>query len=172
MEKKLIEPTVPKSAVVLQGGAVVGDVELGDNCSVWYNAVVRGDLSPIRIGKGSNVQDNCILHTSGSSPMMVGTCVTVGHGAILHGCNVGDNTLIGMGSIVMDDAEIGKNCMIGAGSLVTAGTVVPDGHLAFGSPAKVVRKVTEKELNANRMQTNYYYEMSKNAAASNVVIGK
>ncbi len=138
--------TPPDSTLVFPGAVVVGDVKLGEDCSVWYNAVIRGDEAPIVIGDGSNVQDNAVLHVSEGHPLTVGRDVTVGHGAILHSCTVGDNTLIGMGAIVLDDAVIGRNCIIAAGALVTGRTVIPDGSMVMGSPAKVKRELTQEEM--------------------------
>ena len=138
--------TPPKSAHVFPGAVVVGDVTVGEEYSIWYNAVVRGDEAPIVIGEGSNVQDNAVLPVETGHPLTIGKDVTVGHGAILHSCTVGDNTLIGMGAIVLDDAVIGKNCIVAAGALVTGRTVIPDGSMVMGSPAKVKRELTADEI--------------------------
>lgn len=138
-----------------------GDVKLGDGCSVWHNAVVRGDLAPIIIGAKTNVQDCCVLHVERDVPLTLGQGVTVGHGAILHSCDVGDNSLIGMGAIVLNKASIGKNCIIGAGALVTQGTVVPDGTMWFGSPARYVRDLTAAEINANAENAEEYVRLSR-----------
>ena len=140
---------------------VCGDVTLGQDASVWYNAVVRGDDAAIKIGDRSNIQDGCVLHIDRFHPLTVGNDVSVGHGAVLHGCTIGDGTLIGMGSTVLNDAVVGKNCIIGAGSLVTQGTVIPDGHLAFGNPAKVRRPLTEEEMKGNLFNAKVYVEMAK-----------
>lgn len=140
---------------------VIGNVTVGDESSVWYHAVIRGDLAPITIGAGSNVQDGVIIHADAGFPTEVGNGVTIGHGAILHGCKVGHNTVIGMGAIILNGAEIGDDCIIGAGSLVTQGTVIPKGMLALGSPAKVIRPLTEEEIKHN--QTNAIaYMLMKN----------
>lgn len=137
--------------VMIASGAVVkGDVKLGDGANIWYNAVVRGDDNFIEIGENTNVQDNATLHVSEDAPLMIGNGVTIGHGAIMHGCTVGDNSLIGMGAIVLDHAVIGKDCLVGAGALVTSGTVVPDGSLILGSPAKVRRQLTPEEIQGNK----------------------
>lgn len=140
---------------------VMGDVTLEDDSSIWYQAVVRGDHDRISIGKGSNIQDGCVLHSDEGFPVKIGDYVTVGHNAIIHGCEIGDGTLIGMGSIILNGAIIGKNCVIGAGALVTQGTVIPDGMLVLGSPAKVRRAVTEGEIVANLKNTIEYIEMAK-----------
>ena len=142
--------------VLLAGARVSGNVTMGKGCSVWYNAVIRGDEAPISIGENTNIQDNAVLHTSHEPALIVGSGVTVGHSAILHGCTVGDNTLIGMGAIVLDGAVIGRDCIIGAGALVTGGTVIPDGHMALGSPAKVVRPLRPEEIEHNRINAEAY----------------
>ena len=142
--------------------AVLGDVELGDGVSVWFSSVVRGDENRIKIGNQTNIQENCTVHVEEGHPVLVGERVTVGHNTILHGCTSGDETMIGMGSIIMNGAEIGTHCFIGAGSLVTEGTVIPDGSLAFGRPAKVVRPVTEVEIRHIRESSRYYVETAQN----------
>lgn len=153
--------TPPDSTVVFPGAVVVGDVTLGEDCSIWYNAVLRADEAPIRLGDGSNVQDNAVLHVTEGHPLTVGKDVTVGHGAILHSCTVGDNTLIGMGAIVLDDAVIGDNCVIAAGALVTGRTVIPDGSMVMGSPAKVKRELTAEEIEATRRNAEVYRELKE-----------
>ena len=147
--------------VLLPGARVNGKVELGAGCSVWYNAVIRGDEAPITVGENTNIQDNCTLHTSFGHPLRVGNGVTVGHNAILHGCAVGDNTLIGMGAIVLDGAVIGRDCIVGAGALVTKGTVVPDGTMALGTPAKVRRSLTSEEIKSNRASGEHYTRLKE-----------
>ena len=142
--------------------AVLGDVELGDGVSVWFSSVVRGDESRIKIGNQTNIQENCTVHVEEGHPVLVGERVTVGHNTILHGCTIGDETMIGMGSIIMNGAQIGTHCFIGAGSLVTEGTVIPDGSLAFGRPAKGVRPVTEEEIRDIRESSRYYVETAQN----------
>ncbi|HIW59445.1 MAG TPA: gamma carbonic anhydrase family protein [Candidatus Anaerobutyricum avicola] len=144
------------NAWVAEGAVVIGNVTVGDESSVWYNAVIRGDMAPVVIGCGSNVQDGVVVHTDKDFPCKVGNSVTVGHNAILHGCTIGHNTVIGMGSIVMNGAKIGEDCIIGAGSLVTEGTEIPDGMLAFGSPARVIRPLTEEEKKHNETSAITY----------------
>ena len=122
---------IDETAFVAEGARIIGDVSLKKDSSVWFNAVLRGDEEQIIIGEGSNIQDNCVVHCGPNCPTIVGKGVTVGHLALLHGCRIGDNTLIGMGSIVMNGAVIGNNCIIGAGSLITFGTVIPDNSMAF-----------------------------------------
>ncbi len=148
--------TSTQEVLILPGAAVNGDVTLGRGCSVWYNAVIRGDVSPIRIDEDTNIQDNAVLHTSYQFPLVLGRGVTVGHGAILHGCTVEDNVLIGMGAIVLDGAVIGRDSIVGAGALVTKNTRIPPGSMVLGSPAKVKRALTEEEIAAIRENARGY----------------
>ena len=140
---------------------VCGDVTLGQDSSVWYNAVVRGDDAEIIIGDRSNIQDGCILHIDRFHPLTIGNDVSVGHGAVVHGCTIGDGSLIGMGAVILNDAVIGKNCIIGAGALVTQGCVIPDGSLAFGNPARVIRKLSEEEIAGNLFNAKVYVAFAK-----------
>lgn len=142
-----IWPKVHETAFVAPSADVIGDVEIGDQSSLWFQVVARGDVHSIRIGERTNIQDHSLLHvTRVKSPLTIGNDVTVGHRATLHGCKIGNRVLIGMGAIVMDDAEVGDDCIIGAGALITRGTVIPEGVLAMGSPAKVVRPLNDQEL--------------------------
>jgi len=142
-----IRPTIPKSCFIEETGVVIGDVVMGENCSVWFHAVIRGDVHFIRIGDRTNVQDLCMLHvTHDTHPLIIGSDVTIGHNVILHGCTIKDRVLIGMGAIIMDGTVIGEDSVVGAGALVTEGTMVPAKSLILGSPAKVKRAVTEHEL--------------------------
>ena len=134
-----------EAVYVAEGAKILGDVTIGENSSVWYNAVIRGDSNSIVIGENTNVQDNAVLHTSHSHGLKIGDNVTIGHGAIVHGCTIGNNVLIGMGAIVLDGAVIEDNCIIGAGALVTQSKVMPEGSLVLGNPAKVVRGIEEEE---------------------------
>lgn len=135
-----------KNVFIAQGAILCGNVTVGDNSSVWFNAVVRGDTASIQIGKDTNIQDNCVLHVDNDAALCIGNQVTVGHGAIVHGCTVGDNTLIGMGAIILNHAVIGKNCIIGAGALITQNTIIPDNSLVIGNPGKVKRVLTSEEI--------------------------
>ncbi len=153
------QPQIDCNTQILPGAIIVGYVILARGCSVWYNAVLRGDVAAIQIGENTNIQDGCILHVDFDHPLIVGKGVTVGHGAILHSCEIGDNTLIGMGAILLNGAKIGKNCIIGAGALVTQNTVVPDGSVALGSPARVIRPVTEQEIASNRRNAEAYLQL-------------
>lgn len=153
-------PKIHSEAKVAQTALIAGDVTLEKGANVWYHAVIRGDLEPIVIGENSNVQDGCVLHVSHDAPLTIGKGVTIGHAAIVHGCTVGDNSLIGMGSTIMDHAVIGRDCIVAAGSLVIGGTVVPDGSLVMGSPAKVKRATTPEDIEANRQTALHYVSNS------------
>lgn len=142
-----VVPKIPASCFVEDTAVVIGDVVMGENCSVWFNAVIRGDVNYIRIGNRTNVQDLCILHvTHDTHPLLIGNDVTIGHHVVLHGCTIHDRVLVGMGSIIMDGAVVGEDSVVGAGALIVEGTVVPPKSLILGAPAKVKRSVTEKEL--------------------------
>lgn len=147
------------STWIAEDAVILGDAEMADGCSVYFHTVIRTESDPIRIGRNTNIQDNCTVHTGRGYPVIIGEGVTVGHGCIIHGCTIGDNTLIGMGSIIMDGAVIGRNCIIGAGSLITEHKVIPDGSLVFGSPAKVIRTVTDEEIQTNRLTAAHYLEI-------------
>ena len=148
--------TTDENVLICEGAVVVGDVTLAPGVSVWYNAVVRGDEGAIAVGENTNIQDCAVLHAE----TVVGRDCTVGHGAILHGCTLGDNTLIGMGAIVLNGARIGSNCIVGAGALVTGKLDAPDGSMILGSPAKVVRSLTEEEIESNRASVRDYLHLA------------
>lgn len=139
-------PELGNRVFVADGACLVGEVYVGDDSSVFYNAVLRGDLAPIRVGERTNIQDNVTVHVSTDVPTIIGNEVTVGHNAVLHACTIDDNVLIGMGAIVMDGAHIKKNCIVGAGAVVTQGKEFPENSLVVGSPAHVVRELTVDEL--------------------------
>ena len=139
------KPRLGKGVYIARGAIVLGDVKLGDFSSVWYNAVLRGDINRIVVGHHTNIQDNAVLHLADNFPCLVGSCVTVGHSAVVHACTVGDEVLVGMGAIILDGAIIGKQSIVGAGALVTQGARIPPGSLVLGSPAKIVRAMTRKE---------------------------
>lgn len=144
---------------ILKGAVVSGDVELGENVSVWHNAVLRGDSGKITVGENTNIQDLCILHEKTT----IGKNCTVGHGAILHGCTVGDGCLIGMGAIVLNGAVLEEGCLVGAGALVTGKTVAPRGSVLLGSPAKIVKTLTDEEIAAQTESAMHYVELAKSA---------
>ena len=151
-------PRLGKAVYLARTAVVLGDVALGDFSSVWYGAVLRGDINRIEVGKGSNIQDNAVLHLADDFPCLIGDWVTIGHGALVHACTIGNECLVGMGSVILDGAEIGDQCLIGAKSLVTPGTKIPAGSLVLGSPAKVVRPLTEDERSGLRGWADKYVE--------------
>ncbi|MBI5885088.1 MAG: gamma carbonic anhydrase family protein [Deltaproteobacteria bacterium] len=143
---KGIAPKLHESVFVVESALIIGDVEIGPDSSVWFGAIIRGDVNYIRIGGRTSVQDNCALHvTKDVWPLIIGSDVTIGHSVTLHGCVVKDRCLIGMGAIILDNAEIGEDCIIGAGALVTEGARIPAGSVVFGSPGKVARQVKPEE---------------------------
>ena len=147
---------IDKTVFVADGARIIGDVTIGEDSSVWFNAVIRGDEYPITIGKRSNVQDGAVLHVGEGYSCTVGDEVSIGHGAIVHGCEVGDGTLIGMGATILNGAKIGKNCIIGAGALVTEGKVIPDNSVVMGVPGKIVREMKESDLESRRKNIDVY----------------
>ena len=150
-------PEIDSSALVIESAQVIGDVVIGEESSVWFNAVIRGDVNYIRIGKRSNIQDGCVLHVARNTyPLIIEDEVTVGHNVTLHACTIKSRCLIGMGAIVMDDAEVGEDSIVGAGALVTAHTKIPPGSLVLGSPAKVKRPLTEDEKRSIRDSAAHY----------------
>ncbi|HEX3769726.1 MAG TPA: gamma carbonic anhydrase family protein [Polyangiaceae bacterium] len=156
-ELKGVRPLLGRDVFVAEGARVIGDVHLGDGASVWFNAVLRGDYMPIRVGARTNIQDNAVVHiTSGINGATIGDDVTVGHSAIVHGCTVGSGCLVGMGSIVLDGAIVGDESFIAAGSLVTPGTVIPPRSFVVGRPAKVARTVSERDLASLREAASRY----------------
>lgn len=157
-----IKPIIDNTAYVSESADLIGKIELSKNASVWYNSVLRGDIEAITIDEYSNVQDGSVLHTSNENPIEIGKYVTIGHNVILHGCEIRDYSLIGMGSIVLDGAIIESNVLLGAGSLVPPGKVIPEGSLAMGSPAKVIRKLTENEIQHIKENALEYVELAKN----------
>lgn len=157
-------PRLGEGVFIARGATVVGDVTLGKGVSVWYGAVLRGDINRIVIGDGSNVQDNAVIHLADDYGAILGKYVTVGHSAIVHACQIGDECLIGMGATVLDGAEIGAQCLIGAGALVTPRTKVPPGSMVLGAPAKVVRALTNEERSglkywAEKYEANAAYHL-------------
>lgn len=139
------QPVLGKGVYIARGAVVVGDVTLGDAASVWYNAVLRGDINRIVAGEGTNIQDNSVLHLADELPCLLGSYVTVGHSAIVHACTIGDECLIGMGAVVLDGVEMGPQCLIGARALITQHTKIPEGSLVLGAPAKIARALTPEE---------------------------
>ncbi|MDD2926203.1 gamma carbonic anhydrase family protein [Rhodoferax sp.] len=153
-----ISPKVAESAWVADSAEVIGDVVLGDDVSIWFGVVARGDTDTIRIGARTNIQDLTVLHADVGVPLTIGSGVTVGHKAMLHGCTVGDDSLIGIGAVVLNGATIGKGCLVGAGALVTEGKSFPDGSMILGSPARLVRSLTPQELEGLRHSAQHYVD--------------
>ena len=157
-----IKPTIPQSCFIEETAVVIGDVVMGEECSAWFHAVIRGDVNYIRIGNRTNVQDLCMLHvTHDTHPLIIGDDVTIGHNVVLHGCTIHNRVLVGMGAIIMDGAVIGEDSVVGEGALVTEGTIVPPKSLILGSPAKVKRPVTEQELAWIRESAQNYIRYSR-----------
>ena len=158
---KKIKPTLDNNSWSAPTASLIGKVTLKKDASVWFGAVLRGDIEPITIGEGSNVQDGSIFHTDPGCPLVLGKNVTVGHTVMLHGCEVADDTLIGIGSIILNKAKIGKNCIIGANSLIPENKVIPDRSLVLGSPGKIIRQVTDKEIEKIKENAKHYVENYK-----------
>jgi carbonic anhydrase/acetyltransferase-like protein (isoleucine patch superfamily) len=155
------EPVVPASAWVAESANVIGQVELGEGASVWYGATLRGDNDRIVLGPRSNVQENTVMHTDAGFGLVIGADVTIGHQAMLHGCLIGDGTLIGIQAVVLNGARIGKHCLVGAGALVTEGKEFPDGALIVGSPAKVVRMLEPAQIEQLRAVAQHYVDQAR-----------
>ena len=150
------KPQIAPSAWVADNAQVMGAVTMEADASVWFGATVRGDTEHITIGEGANIQDGSVLHADHGMPLKVGKHVTVGHMVMLHGCTIGDESLIGIGAVVLNGAKIGKNCLVGAGSLVTEGKEFPDGSMIMGTPAKVVRQLTPEQIEGLRQSAKHY----------------
>ena len=160
---KGVYPRLHESVFLVHSADIIGDVEIGELSSVWFGSVVRGDVNHIRIGARTNVQDNCVLHvTKDTYPLIIGDEITVGHNVTLHGCTVRDRCLIGMGAIVLDNAEIGSDTIVGAGALVTEGTKVPPGSLVLGVPARVVRALRPEEVERIKRSAENYIGYAAN----------
>ncbi|MBE0413426.1 gamma carbonic anhydrase family protein [Yoonia sp.] len=153
-----ISPDIADDAWVAPGCYIIGKVRLGARASVWFGSTLRGDNEQITVSAGSNVQENCVLHTDLGFPLHIGAGCTIGHKAILHGCTIGDNCLIGMGATVLNGARIGRNCLIGAGALVTEGKVIPDGSLVMGAPGRVVRELDPQTIDGLKASALNYQQ--------------
>lgn len=149
-------PETDKSCFIAEDAVIIGDVKIGKDSSVWFHAVIRADRGSVRIGEGTNLQDGCIVHMDQGRTVRIGDYVTIGHGAILHGCTVEDGCLIGMGATLMNGCHIGRNCVIGAGALVTQNVEIPDGSLVMGVPGRVIRQLTAEEQKKNLINTYIY----------------
>lgn len=156
-----VAPKIAESAWVADSAEVMGRVTLGEDASVWFGTVVRGDTESITIGAGSNIQDASVLHADFGKPLVVGCNVTVGHQVMLHGCTIGDESLIGIGAVVLNGARIGRNCLVGAGALVTEGKEFPDGSMIIGSPAKAVRQLSPDQIEGLRQSARHYIDNAR-----------
>jgi len=145
---------------VFNGAKIIGEVEIGDNSSIWYNAVVRGDIEPIKIGSYSNIQDNCVVHTSKGFKVIIGDYVSVGHAAVLHGCRIKDNVLVGMNATILNGSTIQENSIIGAGTIVTEGKEFPPESLILGVPGRFIRKLTIEEINSIKENALRYSKLA------------
>jgi carbonic anhydrase/acetyltransferase-like protein (isoleucine patch superfamily) len=154
LENKKIKNSVENW--VAPNATIIGDVTLDKNSSVWFNATIRGDIENIHVGEGSNVQDGSVLHTDPGYPLKIGKNVTIGHLVMLHGCTIGDNSLIGIGAVILNNAKIGNNCIIGAKALITENKAIPDNSLVVGSPGKIIRQVTPEEINLITENAKHY----------------
>ena len=154
-------PQVDSTAWIADSAQVMGHVTLGPDASVWFGCVLRGDTESMTIGEGSNIQDLTVMHADHGLPLTIGEHVTVGHKVMLHGCTIGDESLIGIGAIVLNGARIGKNCLVGAGSLVTEGKEFPDGSMILGTPAKVVRQLTLEQIEGLRLSAQHYIDNAR-----------
>lgn len=146
---------------IADNATVIGSVIIHNDVGIWFNAVIRGDNDPITIGEGTNIQDGAVLHTDEGIPLNIGKGVTVGHQAMLHGCRVGDNSLVGINAVILNNAQIGKNCIIGANCLITQGKIIPDNSMVLGSPGKIVREVNEEEIEELKHSAEHYIQNYK-----------
>ena len=154
-------PQIGDATFLAETAVLIGDVQIGQRSSIWYGAVLRGDVFHIRVGSEVSIQDNAVVHvTSGTNATHIGDRVTIGHAAVIHGCTIGERCIIGMGAIVMDQARVGPRCMVGAGALVTPGTDIPEGHLVVGAPARVKRELTDSELAWIEESADHYVELA------------
>ncbi len=163
-------PNLGEGVWIAPNASVIGDVSLGDNASVWFGVVIRCDNEPIKIKARTNIQDNSVLHSDMGSPLVIGEGVTVGHKAMLHGCKIGDNSLIGIGATVLNNAVIGKNCIIGAHALITEGKQIPDNSLVVGAPGRVIKTLSDNEIAMLEFSADHYVENAKRFAQGLVKI--
>ena len=151
---------------IASNAVIIGDIVIKNDVSIWFNVVLRGDIEKIIVGEGSNIQDGSVLHTDPGYPLTIGKGVTIGHMVMLHGCTIGDDTLVGIGSTILNNAKIGKNCLIGANSLITENKIIPDNSLVVGSPGKVLRQVTAEEIKHIKQNAKEYVENWKKYSKS------
>ena len=160
-----LAPKIGRDVFLAPGAVVCGNVSIADDCCVFFNTTIRADRTGISIGERTNIQDNCLLHSTPVYPIEIGREVSIGHGSIIHGCRIADRVLVGMGAIIMNDVEIGENCIIGAGALVPEGMVIPDGSVAVGVPAKVIKQMSPAQVEANLHNAAHYVEHGRVHAA-------
>jgi carbonic anhydrase/acetyltransferase-like protein (isoleucine patch superfamily) len=158
---KNLKPKISEEAFILESAQVIADVKIAPLASVWFNATVRGDMASIEIGEGTNIQDNAVIHTDTSKPTKIGKYVTVGHSAIIHAATVGDYALIGMGSIILNGASVGEYAMVAAGTLIPPGKVVPPRTLVLGNPMRIIRELTDSEIEVNINNSKTYINLAK-----------
>lgn len=156
-----VAPSINENAYVSESVDIIGDVKVEENVSIWFGARLRADMNKIVIGANSNIQENAVVHVDIESPVIIGENVTIGHSAIIHGCNISNNVLVGMGSIILNNAKISKNSIVGAGALVTQGKEFEEGVLILGNPAKAVRKLSEEEIKSVKRSADNYVALSK-----------
>jgi carbonic anhydrase/acetyltransferase-like protein (isoleucine patch superfamily) len=164
-------PVLGKNVYIARGAVVAGDVTLGEGASVWYNAVLRGDINRIVVGVGSNIQDNSVLHLADDFPCLIGDYVTIGHSAIVHACTIGHECLIGMGAVILDGAELGEQCLVGAKALITQNCKIPPGSLVLGAPAKVIRPLTLEERGGLKFWAEKYVTNAAYCLKNNINVG-
>ncbi len=161
MEFEGVSPKIDENTYISESVDIIGKVEVLENANIWFGTRLRGDMNNIIIGRNTNIQENSVVHVDSNSPCIIGNNVTIGHGAIIHGCNIADNVLVGMGSIILNNAKIGNNTIIGAGSLITQGKEFPGGVLILGNPAKIVRELTKAEIESIQYSADNYVRLSK-----------
>jgi carbonic anhydrase/acetyltransferase-like protein (isoleucine patch superfamily) len=157
---KEFSPKIAENCFIAPSADVIGEVEIDSGSSIWFNASLRGDLSGIKIGKNTNIQDNCVLHTSKKDPVEIGDNVVIAHNSIVHGARVESNTMIAMGAVLLNGVNIGKNCIVGAGSVVMEGTEIPDNSIVLGTPAKVVKEVSQEHIARIKRNVQEYQELN------------
>lgn len=156
-----VKPKINENTYISESVDIIGRVEIEDNVNIWFGTRLRADMNKIVVGANTNIQENSVVHVDTNSPCIIGKNVTIGHGAIIHGCSISDNVLVGMGAIILNNAKIGKNTIIGAGSLITQGKSFPEGVLILGNPAKVVRELTDDEIKSIQKSADNYVNLSK-----------
>ena len=161
MDFEGVTPRINKNTYISESVDIIGKVNVEENVNIWFGTRLRGDMNNIIIGENTNIQENSVVHVNINTPCIIGKNVTIGHGTIIHGCSISDNVLVGMGSIILNNAKIGKNTIIGAGSLVTQGKEFPEGVLILGNPAKVIRQLTEAEIESIQRSADNYVSLSK-----------